>query len=295
MRVVAFALVFAAVAVCATSGCGKKTVSEPVVAPAQSTPTGPPRTDGIYAAKVEAKGDEALAGGGGVDLLRFTKDGQVSSLSVASAGALEAAVKAILAGTDKAAKGPYELKDGVLRFTLTSKLGAVEYAGGLKGEDLVVRWRSGINEVSEEETFQFVKLADEDGKEPTETGEGKGEGDADAGPAATPTPAPGTTPPDPAFVPTGTAWACFRAPTMNTSRCERTMAACEQAYKEASAARSELKLSKCAKRPNAFCHTVQRHTSGRGSGFCYQIEEECKAGAAGFEGPDLVISSCGKF
>jgi hypothetical protein len=82
---------------------------------------------------------------------------------------------------------------------------------------------------------------------------------------------------------------------MTTSRCERTTAACEAAYKEASTARPDLKLSKCAKRPSAYCHTVQRRGTGRGSGFCYQAEEECKAGASGFEGADLAVSTCGKF
>jgi hypothetical protein len=276
--------------------CAKK-ASEPVAPPAQSTPSGTPRFDGIYAAKVEGKGGGAgaLQGGGGatgVDLLRFTKDGKVQSLSVGSAAALETAVKALLAGTDKAATGTYTVKDGVLRFTLTSKQGSVEYAGGVKDDALNVRWHSTINDATVEEAFQFVKVE----------GDAPGEGDKPEKPAAeegadggAPLPAVGSVPPDAALVPQGQGWSCFRAPVVNTSRCERTTTACESAYKEASTARPDLKLTKCAKRPNAFCHTVQKRGSGRGSGFCYQSEDECKAGSSGFEGPDLVISACGKF
>lgn len=279
--------------------CAKK-ASEPVAPPAQSTPSGAPRFDGIYAAKVEAKGGAAAAalqpGGGatGVDLLRFTKDGRVQSLSVASAAALEGAVKALLAGTDKAATGTYSVKDGVLRFTLTSKQGSVEYAGGVKDDALTLRWHSTINDATVEESFQFVKVEGEgataaEGDKPEKT---PPDDTSDGGAAV---PAPGTVPPEPALVPQGQGWGCFRAPVVNTSRCERTMQACEAAYKDASTARPDLKLTKCAKRASAYCHTVQKRGSGRGSGFCYQSEDECKAGASGFEGPDLVISSCGKF
>jgi hypothetical protein len=278
-----------------------KGAPEPVSPPAQSAPSATPRFDGIYAAKVEAKGGGAAAlqaggGGGGatgIDLLRFTKDGKVQSLSVGSAAALEGAVKSLLASTDKAATGTYAVKDGVLRFTVTSKLGSVEYAGGVKDDQLAVRWHSAINDATVEEAFQFVKVeSDGDKAESDKTDKTAAADQADGG---APAPAPGTTPPDAALVPPGQGWACFRAPTMSTSRCERTMAACEAAYKEASAARADLKLSKCAKRPSAYCHTVQRRGTGRGSGFCYQAEDECKAGASGFEGADLAVSACGKF
>lgn len=294
MRSVGLAAFAFAVALSGALACAKG-ASEPVAPPAQSTPSGTPRFDGIYAAKVEGKGGAAALGGGGptgVDLLRFTKDGKVQSLSVGSTAALESAVKSLLAGTDKAATGTYTVKDGVLRFTLTSKLGSVEYAGGVKEEQLSLRWHSAINDATVEESFQFVKIeSDEPGGE---AGGDKPDKPAELGDGGAPPP-PGTVPPEPSLVPPGNGWACFRAPSMSTSRCERTMAACESAYKEASAARPDLKLSKCAKKPSAFCHTVQRRNSGRGSGFCYQAEDECKAGASGFEGPDLVISACAKF
>ena len=296
MRSVALAAFAFALATSGAFACAKG-AGEPVAPPAQSTPSGALRFDGIYAAKVEGKGGPAAAmqGGGGpagIDLLRFTKDGKVQSLSVGAASALESAVKSLLAGTDKAATGTYAVKDGVLRFTLTSKLGSVEYAGGVKDDQLSLRWHSAINDATVEESFQFVKIESDDVEGPA--GEKPEKPAAEGGDGGAPPPS-GTLPPEPSLVPPGSGWACFREPTMNTSRCERTMASCEAAYKEATAARPDLKLSKCAKRPSAFCHTVQRRGSGRGSGFCYQGEDECKAGAAGFEGPDLAISSCGKF
>lgn len=289
------ALVLSAAACTFAFACTKGS-REPVAPPAQTAPSATPRFDGVYAAKVEGKGGGAAGpqGGGsvGIDLLRFTKDGKVQSLSVSSAAALESAVKSLLAGTDKAGMGTYAVNDGVLRFTLTSKLGSVEYAGGVKEDQLSVRWHSAINDATVEESFQFVKV---------ETDGDKVEGDkpdkaplADGADGGAPVVA-GVMPPDAALVPQGQGWACFRAPTMNTSRCERTMGACDAAYKEASTARADLKLTKCAKRQTAYCHTVQRRGAGRGSGFCYQAEDECKAGAAGFEGGDLVVSSCGKF
>jgi hypothetical protein len=281
---------------CAGAFACTKGPREPVAPPAQTAPSATPRFDGVYAAKVEGKGGgaAALQGGGGttgIDLLRFTKDGKVQSLSVSSAAALEGAVKSLLAGTDKAAVGTYEVKEGVLRFTLTSKLGSVEYAGGVKEDQLSVRWHSAINDATVEESFQFVKVETDGDKADDKIDKAPGADGADGGAPS----APGTSPPDAALIPQGKGWACFRAPTMNTSRCERTMSACEAAYKEASTARADLKLTKCAKRPSAYCHTVQRRGAGRGSGFCYQGDDECKAGASGFEGGELVISSCGKF
>jgi hypothetical protein len=243
----------------------------------------------VYGAKVPNPTDPNAVG---VDLLRFTQDGKVTSLSMTSVSALEPAVRAMVAGTDRAATGTFAIKDGVLRFVLTSKSGSVEYAGAIKDDQLSVRWHSAINDVTLEEAFTFIKT--DSGHANDAPPDPAAENTDDAG--APPPPAPQTTPPDPALVPPGQqGWFCFRAPLVNTSRCERTSAACETAYKEALAARSTLKLTRCAKKPNAFCHTVRKGTT-RGSGFCYGAEDECKAGASGFEGgSDLLISSCGKF
>ena len=269
-----------------------KGTKEPVQPPAQVGPSATPRFDGIYAAKVQGGAANAATPDVGVDLLRFTEDGHVSSLSAASIAALEPAVRALLAQTDRAANGTYAIKDGVLRFTLTSKLGSVAYAGAVKDNQLTVRWRSDINDVATEETFDFVKVEDEAPSEPARP-EGNASADEDAGTRSVPPP--GTVSPEPMLIPQGREWACFRAPAVNTSRCERTSAACEAAYKSAASARPDLKLTRCMKRANAFCHTAMNPTSNRGRGFCYLSEDECKAGVAGFDGNDLVISACAKF
>lgn len=276
-------------------GC-KKGPPDPVTPPAQAGPSATPRFDGVYAAKVESpQSAQSMTPGGGegsIDLLRFTEDGKVTSLTVSSMSVLETAVKSLVAGTSSGATGTYAVKDGVLRFTLTSKLGSVEYAGAIKDDQLNVRWHSSINDATIEEAFSFVKI-DPPSAEEKEKEENSIEPVEDAGAPATPA---GPVLPEAKLIPQGKAWFCFRAPVMNTSRCERTSEQCEAAHKEASAARPDLKLTHCQKRPNAFCHTVMRRgPSPRGSGFCYGAEEECKAGAGGFEGADLVVSVCASF
>jgi hypothetical protein len=282
------AVVTLLVAGSALAAC-KRGAPEPVAPPAQSGASLPPRFDGVYGAKVPSAQPQGDPNAIGVDLLRFTADGHVRSLSIPSAAALESAVRALVAGTDRAASGTYAIKDGVLRFSLTSKLGTVEYAGAVKDDGLAVRWHSAINDATAEESFSFIRTeggkGGDDGQEPEPSEDGG------APPPAAPAAPAG--PPELALIPTGQGWSCFRAPSVNTSRCERSSAACEAAFKEATTARPTLKLTRCAKKPVAFCHTVRK--GSRGSGFCYSAEDECKAGAAGFDGPDLAISVCGRF
>lgn len=286
-------LVVLALASFVTVNACKKAALPPVAPPDKLAPSIAPRADGIYAAKVQGPPSPTEPAGAtvGVNLLRFTADGKVASLSVSSGNALETAVKLLQTGSDRAATGTYAVKDGVLRFTLTSKAGSVEYAGAIKDDQLSVRWRSAINDATTEEAYQFVKTDGAEGKA------GAPEGEEDAGPGAPPPPAPpsGPTPPEMALIPKGDTWYCFRAPVVNTSRCERTSAQCESAYKEAATARPNLKLTKCAKKPFSFCHTAVRRGANAGGGFCYQSEEECKTGAAGFEGADLTVSTCNRF
>lgn len=275
-----------AVLVALASGC-KKGTPPPVEPPPSAGRSAAPRTDGIYAAKVQsvAPGD---ANEVGVDLLYFSDDGRVRSLSVSSASALEGAVHLLMSGTDRAASGTYTIKDGVLRFVLTSKIGSVEYAGAIKGEQLAVRWRSAINDASTEESFSFV-LVERTAREGSAETTSDARGDAGAaGSSVRP-------PPDVALIPKGTSWYCFRAPALETSRCERKSATCETAYKEALASRSDLKLTRCAKLPAAFCHTAVRSGGSQGGAFCYMTEEECSAGVAGFDAPDVILSKCGRF
>jgi hypothetical protein len=134
---------------------------EPVAPPAQEGASSQPRTDGVYASK--ANGDKP-----GWDLLRFLANGRVTSIS--TTGAIEAAAAVLYedenddagaAARSSTATGAYEVKDGVLRFTMKSKLGEVEYAGAVKGDRLNVRWHSSINDATQEEAFSFVAVSEE--------------------------------------------------------------------------------------------------------------------------------------
>ncbi len=156
-RRVSIALV--ALAVAGGLAC-KKAAQEPVAPPAQAGPSLPPRFDGVYAAEVQGAAPPGDPNAGSVDFLRFTAEGRVMSLSApASQSAAEAAVKLLMSGSDRAASGTYAIKDGVLRFVLTSKVGSMEYAGAIvKDDQLMVRWHSSINDASVEQTFTFVLI-----------------------------------------------------------------------------------------------------------------------------------------
>lgn len=246
---------------------------DPVSPPSGASRSATPRYDGVYAAKVEGKDSEAAW-----DLLRFTADGRV--LGVSSTAPPESAIRPLYDKSDVAAVGMLENDSGILRFTLKSKLGAVEYAGAIRDDNLVVRWKSSINDRVMEQTYSFVHV-DAEQKSP-------GKPTESSAPVA-------LAPPDPNWIPEGSGWVCFRAPP-NQSRCERTQAACEAAYKEASA--TDLKLTKCARQPTAFCHTVMEKASGKGLAYCYVTEDECKAGVADAmsseHARDFQLSSCAK-
>ena len=99
MRRLAIVVILAVVTVIA---CGKGSL-DPVVPPAQTTPTSTPRFDGVYAAQ---KGES-------IDLLRFTAAGHVASITTATQAAIETAVRLLIAESERCAKGTYEVPKSV--------------------------------------------------------------------------------------------------------------------------------------------------------------------------------------
>ena len=275
MRRSALAVVLAILAVLA---CGKGS-SDPVVPPAQTSPSVAPRFDGVYASQ---KGES-------IDLLRFTSAGHVASITTASQAAIETAVRLLIAESERCAKGTYALKDGVIRFTLKSKVGSLDYAGGVHDDKLALRWRSDINSASEEEQFSFVRVVDEEsdaGAGPKAAGD---DDELDAGP-------PGPVAADIALIPEGATWYCFRAPT--ASRCERKQSACDSSRKTAATVRKDGKIGKCTKTAVAFCFTVTQRAASRGAASCSSSMADCDAEraslAADSDGSDLAISTCSR-
>jgi len=263
--------------VVAIIACGKGT-PDPVVPPAQTSPSAAPRFDGVYAAQ---KGES-------IDLLRFTAAGHVASITTASQAAIETAVRLLIAESERCAKGTYAVKDGFLRFTLKNKAGSLDYAGGVHDDKLAVRWRSDINSVSEEEQFSFVRVVDEESDAGASSAAGE-EGEADAA-------APGPVAADVALIPEGATWYCFRAPT--ASRCERKQAACESGRKTAATVRKDGKIGKCTKVATAFCFTVSQRTAKQGAAACSSTMADCDAERASLSADsdvsELIVSTCSK-
>lgn len=265
-------LVFAGLLFLSLGAC--KSTPDPVVPPTNAAASASPQLEGVYYSQGEA----------GVDLLRFTSAGKVFSISTPSQQTLEPAVRLLMKESDRCASGPFAIKDGILRFTLTSKQGAVEYAGAIKEDKLNARWRSAINGASIETTYTFVKVIDESQEAPEK-------------PAATadePTPAAPSGPvaPELTLIPDGAAWYCYK--TSGASRCERKPAACESSRKTASALHKDLKSAKCAKQPSAYCYTATSKGGARGAASCAATEADCKAEAASLEDSDAVVSTCSK-
>lgn len=256
------------------AACGKG-ASGPVTPPASASASAQPRFDGVYAAQ---KGEA-------VDMIRFMNSGRALSISTASSAQIENAARLVMSESDRCAKGTYEIKDGIIRFALKSKLGTVEYAGAIKDDKLTIRWRSDINGASDEAEYAFVHVVDENddaGAKPA-----AGDDDEDAG-------APTIVAADVGLIPEGASWFCFRAP--NASRCERKQSTCEASRKTAVAVRKDTKIAKCAKQASAFCFTVVQKSGGRGAASCSSSQADCDAERATLladqDNGDINVSTC---
>jgi hypothetical protein len=229
----------------AAIGCPKTAPKSSVDAAKAAGPSLEPRADGVYAASVHAADGSDL----GWDYLRFFADHKV--LSVSSPAPIEKAIVLLAPDSDQAATGTYEIRDGVLHFTMKSKLGAVEYEGVAGKDNLQVHWKSSINSATVDETFAFVPV--------------EGQPSKPAGP------------PDVSLLPAGSGWFCFHASEPGASRCERTSRQCEWRRKEVSASLKH-KPGPCVRHKQAFCHGLVVKDSGEGTVFCYESGEDCDAG-----------------
>lgn len=256
--------------------------SGPLAPPANLGPTVTPRFDGVYGAPVKGTN-------GGRDIVRFTDNGQVFGMSAVTEAAAKKAESFVRDGNQKCARGTWTVTDGVLRFSLRSTAGVVDYAGSVQGDRLTLKWRSAINGASEDGEYAFG------------AGEVKPVSAADAGVDAGPVDA-GVEPADAeaplipgSLVPEGTGWFCFKAG--SASRCERKLAACESARRTATAVRKDAKAAKCTRQTNAWCFTVQR-AGGLGAASCTSVEADCDAErtsvTAETDAAEVVVGACSR-
>jgi hypothetical protein len=241
---------------------------KPAPTTGSSTTASPPRFDGVYQSKVHGSDGADL----GWDYLRFLSDGNV--LSVSSPAPIEKAAGLLFAPDERTATGTVEIRGGVLRFVMKSKLGSVEYQGVVQNDELHVRWHSLINGATAEETFTFVPV-EEQAEEP---------------------PAAELPPPAVEFLPAGSGWFCMRITDSGASRCERSLAECDSLRKQVSAAVPTAKPTKCVRQKKAYCHTLSAKATKEGTAICYRTSEDCMNGLDGFRSAgnssEYALSTC---
>ena len=205
----------------------------------------------------------------GLDYLRFSSDGKVMSLS--SSAATDG-------GTDEAMllrTGTFTATGNALTFATTSPAKTMAYAGTIRGDELVMKWRVEKENKVGSASFTFVPLAATEGA-----------------PAATSAVEPNET-----FKPAGTTWFCTRAREATAmSHCERTAKACQGFRKEILAKLPKDKFSDCTEQPKAACHTMIDKLAKKGIAFCYQHVSDCEVAGRQIrrnENPaDFEVSDC---
>lgn len=262
-------------------GCGSVTPTGPVAPPKQEGTSASPRLDGIYMSLPTSQT-------GGTDLLRFVDSEYVVSVSTTSRD-VERAVSMLHQATPRCARGKYSITDGVLRFTMKSDVGNVEYAAKIVGDKLSTRWRSEINDTTREEDFtfhttSFLRIVAKTDP-PAEPSEPAPDAVAEA-----------PTNPESSLIPEGAAWYCFRAGG-SASRCERKLAVCESSRKTAATVRRDAKIGKCTKAANAYCFTVRRGEN-RGAASCSAAQADCDVEratvAAESASAEVNVSACSR-
>lgn len=262
--------------------CAKGT-PEPVAPPGNLGPSVNPRFDGIYGAPVKGTN-------GGRDLLHFREGGQVFGLSAVTESAAKRAESLVRDGERRCARGTWTVTDGVLRFSLKSPSGVVDYAGAVQGDRLTVKWRSDINGASEEEEYAFLSTGGASAPPPVSPDAGVKDAGVEEPPDAEAPPSAGS------LVPEGTGWFCFKAG--GASRCERRQASCESARRTATAVRKDTKTTaRCARQTSAWCFVVQR-AGGLGAASCAASEGDCDAERASVSADtdtaEVSVSGCSR-
>jgi hypothetical protein len=189
----------------------------------------------------------------GFEYLRFAADGTVTMLSTSAS--LEP-----WAGDAKMLfrRGTYKASGNVVTFTVSSGGRTVEYAGNIRGNDLVLKWRVESEGRGGAAYFSFVPSP------------------ANAPPPTAPS-APAS-PPNEALKPPGTTWFCTRAKADKAmSNCQRSAKACQGFRKDMQTKLPKETFTECTEQPKAHCHTVTAKTEQRAIAFCYQRVEDCEA------------------
>lgn len=189
----------------------------------------------------------------GLEYLRFSSAGTVMSLSspVPLDGGVDEEKMVLRTGT-------FTATGNVVTFATSSSSRTIEYAGTIRGGDLLLKWRSEKEKKAGSALFSFVPLSAGDPQSSVER------------------------PPDPApanetFKPAGTTWFCTRArDAQSMSHCERSVKACQNFRKEILKKLPKDKFSDCAEQAKAACHTMIDKLAKKGIAFCYQHISDCE-------------------
>jgi hypothetical protein len=202
----------------------------------------------------------------GLEYLRFSSDGAVRSLT--SSAPIDASVGPTAEDKMQLRSGTFTATGNNLTFSTASASRTVEYAGTIRGGELMLKWRSEKEGTTGSALFSFVAMAA--GEPPPEQ---PGAGRRDPSPAAPPAPSP----PNETFKPAGASWSCTRARDAQAmSHCERTPKACQNFRKEVLAKLPKEKFSDCAEQAKAACHTMIDKLAQKGIAFCYQRISDCE-------------------
>jgi hypothetical protein len=190
----------------------------------------------------------------GFEYLRFAADGTVTTLST-SAGLEPWTGDAQM----PLRRGTYKASSNIVTFTVSGGGRTVEYAGNIRGNDLLLKWRIEKEGRGGGAFFSFVPSP------------------ANAAAPLTGSPAPAS-PPSDALKPPGTTWFCTRAKSdKGMSNCQRTLKACQGFRKDMQTKLPKETFTDCAEQPKAQCHSVTSKSEQRAISFCYQRVEDCEA------------------
>jgi hypothetical protein len=191
----------------------------------------------------------------GFEYLRFAPDGTVTTLST-SAGLEPWAGDAQM----PLRRGTYKASGNVVTFTVSGGGRTVEYAGNIRGNDLLLKWRVEKEGRGGSAYFSFMPS-----------------------PANAPSPATSVAsksaapPPTEALKPQGTTWFCTRAKSDKAmSNCQRNLKACQGFRKDMQTKLPKETFTDCAEQPKAHCHSVTSKSEQRAIAFCYQRVEDCE-------------------
>jgi hypothetical protein len=242
------------VAACKTPDSGGADAKKPVAHAGASAASERVQLAGTYRGILDdGQGTEI-----GFEYLRFAADGTVTTLSTSAAmepwtGDAQMPLR----------RGTYKASGNIVTFTVSGGGRTVEYAGTIRGNDLLLKWRVEKEGRGGSAFFSFVPSPANAASPPT------------GSPASKPSLA---SPPDGALKPPGTTWFCTRAKSeKGMSNCQRALKACQGFRKDMQTKLPKETFTECAEQPKAHCHSVTSKSEQRAIAFCYQRVEDCEA------------------